>query len=286
MVKTSTKNEKTYNNLEESRSGFDAIGSVAIIKPSKKLKPAQIKLLAKNIMLKNKNIDGVFRKVGKIGGVERVQKLIWVAGSKNHLVIHKENGCSFYVDVKKVFFTPRLCSERARVSNLIEPKESVLDMFCGVGPYTIPIAKKAREVYAIDINKNAISLLKENLNLNKIKNVKVFCGDSKKTVKGLNKTFDRIIMNFPLAATDFLNAALRVIKDGGVIHLYTFLDTKKDYDSAVSREENHIKKLLPEGFVLKNISSHKAGEVAPYITRECMDMRIKRANNVRAIKRL
>ncbi len=271
MQRKIKKNRADNHNLEVIRGGFDAIGDVAIIKPSKNLKLTRIKLLANSIMQKNKHIRGVFRKIGKIEGAERVQKLLWVCGSKNSLVLHKENGCYFYVDVKKVFFTPRLCSERLRISKLVKPKEIVLDMFCGVGPYAITIAKKAGEVYAIDINKCAIALLNKNIALNKVNNLKIFCGDSRKIVKRMNTKFDRIIMNFPLGAKGFLDAALKVTNKKCVIHLYTFLNAKKGYLGAVKSAKKEIS-LMINGHKLSKITAVRAGEVAPYIVRECFDL--------------
>ena len=258
--------------METKSGGFDIIGSAAIIKMPIGLKKKDERLLAKKILLNNKHVDRVFKKAGKIVGEERLAKLVWIYGKKDTLVLHKENGCSFYVDIKKVFFTPRLGSERLRISKLEKPGESILDMFCGVGPYSILLAKKANEVYSIDINRDAITLMKRNLRLNKIENVKTYRGDSKKIVKTLNKKFDRIIMNFPLAAKDFLSTALTVANKNCAIHLYGFLHTEKDYDSTVKAAIENIKSLMPKQAVINEINAVRAGEVAPYLIRECFDI--------------
>jgi tRNA (guanine37-N1)-methyltransferase len=108
--------------------------------------------------------------------------------------IHKENGIRLKIDINKAYFSPRLQTERQRVIEQVKPGETVIDMFCGVGPYSIAIAKKAREVYAIDHNPAAIKLLKENIKLNKVTNVKALKGDALELIKTLPKA-DRIIMN-------------------------------------------------------------------------------------------
>ncbi len=258
--------------METKDSGFDIVGSAAIIKIPPDLKKKDELLLAKRIVLKNKHIDRVFKKASKIEGKERIAKLIWIYGKKGTLVLHKENGYSFYVDIKKVFFTPRLGSERLRISKLEKDGESILDMFCGVGPYSILLAKKANEIHSIDINRNAIALMKRNLQLNKINNVKIYNGDSKKIVKTINKKFDRIVMNFPLAAKDFLGAALTAANKNCVIHLYSFLNVVEGYDLAVKAAIKNIRTLIPRQVTIRKINAIRAGEVAPYLIRECFDI--------------
>ncbi len=261
---------------KEPRGGFDTIGDLAIIKPPKNLNAADVRRLANSIIKKNKHIRGVFKKIGKIEGIERVQRLVWVCGGKSPLVIHKENGCSFYVDVKKVFFTPRLCSERLRISKLVKPKEIVLDMFCGVGPYSVQIAKRAKKVYAIDINPEAIRLLKLNLRLNKLENVKVFVGDSKKVVPKLNEIFDRVIMNFPLNSKAFLLAAIKACKETSVIHYYCFVNAKEGYASGVKIAIKDLMAIIPSHVKVLRIEDCAAGEVAPYLTRTCLDIYLRK----------
>lgn len=276
MFKELLKDHLNKKTIDEIGKSFDIIGSAIILKLPKGLDRKKSILVAKAVMEENKHIDRVFKKVGKTEGRERIPRLIWIAGKKDSLVLHKENGCSFYVDIKKVFFTPRLSSERLRILNLIKPEENVLDMFCGVGPYAIQIAKKAEEVYAIDINKNAIKLLEKNLKINKVENITTFRGDAKKIVRQIKKKFDRIIMNFPLGAKSFLEDALTMVKKTCVIHLYTFLSLKNGYENAVIGVNSEIKSILPKNYRITKIKPNKAGEVAPYLLRECLDIYLKK----------
>ena len=248
--------------------GFDIIGSIAVVKFDGKLtKKEKINAVGK-ILLKNKNVKVIFEKTGMIRGEERIPELKQLVG-KDSVTIYKENGFSFYVDVKKVFFSPRMANERLRVIKEVKAKEKVLDMFCGVGPFAIPIAKKAARVTAIDINKHAISLLEKNIALNKISNIEYYCGDSKKIVRKLNEKFDRIIMNFPLYAYKFLGAALEKCDQKAIIHLYSFVKDKdsKDIKKKIMEDcKNHFKKVM--------IREYPAGEVAPYLERRCFDIKL------------
>ena len=69
-------------------------------------------------------------------------------------------------------------------------------MFSGSGVYPVVISKntKAKEIYGIEINPIAHKYAEENIKLNKLKNIKLFCGDVKKTIPKLNRKFDRIFL--------------------------------------------------------------------------------------------
>ena len=79
---------------------------------------------------------------------------------------------------------------------------------------------KPEIVYAIDKNPDAINYLFYNIKANKIKNVSPMLGDAKYVAKKLPNP-DRIIMNLPHSAIDFLDTALEIVAPGGIIHLYT-----------------------------------------------------------------
>ena len=137
-------------NMEKGKlnKSFDIIGDIAIVKFDGKLKKNDKINAAETLLTKNKNVKKIFEKIGMINGEERLPKLRQLIG-KGSVTLYKENGFSFYVDVKKVFFSPRMSNERLRVINQIRNEENVLDMFCGVGPFAIPTAKKCKSVTAI-----------------------------------------------------------------------------------------------------------------------------------------
>ena len=78
---------------------------------------------------------------------------------------------------------------------------------------------KSSRIDAIDINAKAVKLLKDNITLNKAANVKAHIGDASKIVPRM-KGADRIIMNLPHSAHEFLGCALKACRKGAVIHLY------------------------------------------------------------------
>jgi tRNA (guanine37-N1)-methyltransferase len=95
-------------------------------------------------------------------------------------------------------------------------------MFCGVGPFAVMAAKSGRttEVYAVDINERAIELCKENAQKNGVGHlVKVIGGDAREVVPELGR-FDRIVMNHPHGAKEYMDVAMAAARDGTTMHLH------------------------------------------------------------------
>jgi len=194
---------------------FDVVGDICIIKLPEEFLP--IRKSVGSAILKTYKHMRVVCIDGGVTGDQRVRDLEIIAGERRTETEHRENGCRYRLDVAQVYFSPRLSGERALIASLTGRGESVWDMFCGVGPFSIPIAKAAREVCASDINENAIRYLRENMKLNRVKNIDPFCGDARDAFR--DKKFDRVVMNLPHCSLDFLDCALERC-GGGTIHLY------------------------------------------------------------------
>ncbi len=195
---------------------YDIVGNIAIIK-GKSYEEA--KNLSK-YLIERKNIKTVYIDNG-ISGEFRTRQLKLLNGNGDTSTLYHENGINLIVDVSKAYFSPRLSTERLRISNEIRINEKILDMFCGIGPFSILMAKKVEcEITAIDKNEMAIELFKKNIELNKLKgSIHLFCGDSKELIKNMGK-FDRIIMNLPHSAYDYILPAINAVNPGGIINYY------------------------------------------------------------------
>ncbi|MFQ6050541.1 MAG: class I SAM-dependent methyltransferase family protein [Candidatus Hydrothermarchaeota archaeon] len=216
---------------------FDVIGDIAILQIPEKYRPLK-KEIAKILLETNKNIKSVFEKRGKVEEEYRLAPLSFLAGSKNTITVHREHGCFFELDVQKVYFSPRLSYERLRVAKKVK-EEFVLDMFAGVGPFSIVIAKhsKARKVYAVDKNPEAFGYLKRNIELNKVNNVIPILDDA----KNIRIKCDRIIMNLPHSSHEYLIYALRNLKRGGVVHYYFTSQGEDMFEKGTEEFNKHCK---------------------------------------------
>jgi len=198
---------------------FDVIGKVLIIKIPDGL--AQYRReIGKALLLARPEARSVAMDRG-VQGEDRVRDLEVIAGEPELETTHVEHGLRFLLDPSKVYFSPRLATERSRVAGLVREKEAVLDMFAGVGPFSIQIAKRARPsvVRAADINPAAVEYLKRNLRLNKVSGVEPMLADARE-LPGKVPPADRIVMNLPHSAFGFLPVALELLRPGGTVHLY------------------------------------------------------------------
>ena len=205
-------------------SSFDIIGNIAIIKHNN---VQNSEVIAKQILAIHKNIKTVLTPVTSIRGDFRVRELKLLAGENKTSTLHKESGCIFDVDVEKCYFSPRLSHEHKRIAELVDSGETVVNMFAGVGCFSIIIAKTQSQtkVYSIDINPVAIQYMDENVKINRVDgSVFAILGDSKDVIQTqLQGIADRALMPLPEKALEYLPYALLTLKKtGGWIHYYDF----------------------------------------------------------------
>ena len=203
---------------------YDLIGNIAILEIPDELSHRS-KLIGKTFHELHKNIKTVLAKRGAITGIIRTREYDFLSGEKNTKTIHIEYGCRLAVDVAKAYFSPRLLEEHNRVAQLVTDGETVVDMFCGVGPFAIHIARqKQTRVLAIDINPDAIELLQESIRMNKLVGTIIPLVTDAHEYASTNKILsDRIIMNHPKGASEFIGDACTMLKPGGILHYYDFV---------------------------------------------------------------
>jgi len=182
-------------------------------------------VIGEAIMQASPHIKGVFAKRGPVTGEYRLRAVEWIAGTRNTLTEHKENGRRYLVDIEAVYFSPRLSTERLRVAQMIPPSSLVLDLFAGVGPFSVLIASRGCRVIAVDINPRATELLRLNAERNKVSSaVVILTGDARQVPRDLWwGACDHVIMNLPGHAFEYLDLALGALRgSGGIIHFYCF----------------------------------------------------------------
>lgn len=150
--------------------------------------------------------------------------------------LHRENGCLFRLDVTKVMFSKGNLHEKKRMSRL-GSGETVIDMFAGIGYFSIPMAvhAKPRRVIAIELNPESYAFLLENIRLNNVKNIiEPVQGDCmEKTPEGIA---DRVLMGYVGKTHEFLPVAVRAIKkEGGILHYHEAVPEKLFPDRPAGR---------------------------------------------------
>jgi len=213
-------------------SAFDQIGDIIIIKIPHDLIPKK-KLIADTILANVKTAKAIFAQVSPVKGDYRVRDLEFVAGENRTITEHREHGCRFKVDVAKTYFSPRLSTERLRIASMVGERETIVNMFAGVGTFSILMTKinKTCRVYSIDSNIVAVELCEINARLNRVQDrVVSIYGDAAKVIKGtLVGQADRVLMPLPERAKEFVESAVLALKKKGVVHYFTHIkaDSKK-----------------------------------------------------------
>lgn len=213
-------------------SAFDQIGDIVIIKIPDELMPKK-KVIAGAILANVKTVRAVFAQVSAVKGDFRVRDLEFIAGENRTVTEYKEHACRFKVDVARTYFSPRLSTERLRIAEMVGDNETIVNMFAGVGTYSVVIAKTNRtcRVYSIDSNSAASELDKINAKLNKVQDrVVSICGDADKVIKEqLAGQADRVLMPLPERAREFVDSAVIALKEKGIVHYFAHVkaDGKK-----------------------------------------------------------
>ncbi len=252
---------------------FDVVGDIMIFSDFPKELVKKEKIIGAAILQNYHHIKTILKKTKKYSGKFRTPKLKVIAGENRKETTHKENGVFIKLDVENVYFSPRMSSERKRISDLIKRNELVLVMFSGSGVYCLVIAKnsKCKEVYGIEINPTAHKYALENVKKNNLEyKINLFLGDVRKVMLKLNRRFDRILMPLPKGGENFLNLSLKYIKNNGIVHFYDFLHEDEFY-----KAEEKIKKACEKSKKkYKILRIVKCGQYSPGFYRVCADFEI------------
>jgi len=209
-----------------------------------------------------------------VRGIYREPEVELIAGDATE-TIHKEDGCVFKMDPMKVMFSSGNQKEKMRIARASNPDEVILDMFAGIGQFTIPVAKYSspRKVYAIEKNPTAYSYLKENVRLNGLTNVEIIHGDCRKvSPRGVA---DRVIMGY-FEEGDFLPTALEALNGGGVIHYHLVI--KKD---KLAKEAEKLEtEMNDQGYSASIKELRTVKSYAPSLHHCVVDIAIARTKNI------
>jgi len=205
-------------------SSFDVVGDIAIIRIPSELRGYKEEI-GNAILSTNKHVKVVCTDNG-VKQDYRIRDIEVIAGEKRTETTHVEHGVKITVDVAKVYYSPRLASERERIARCIKPGDIVIDMFAGAAPFSVVIAKLAEpsRVYAIDTNPCAVKYANMNVKMNKVDDtIRVMEGDAGNIVPSLGMA-DHIIMNLPHSSHEFFPTAVNA---GRTIHYYEITDKNK-----------------------------------------------------------
>lgn len=161
-----------------------------------------------------------------VGGPFREPDREVIAGSAKTETVHREDGVVFKLDPMRTMFSAGNLKERMRMGRL-GGGETVVDMFAGIGYFTLPMAVHSRpkKIIAIEINPIAYGYLAENVRLNRVEEVvQPILGDcAVATPKGVA---DRAVMGYVGTTDQYLDAAIAALRAGGALHYHQTVPEK------------------------------------------------------------
>ncbi len=266
----------TGKELEFLPRSYLILGKLMLIK----LKPKLVKhrkMVGETIKEIFPYIDAVFLEKS-IEGIKRKPKVELIAGEKKHSgpitqTIHTEHGCKFMLDVSEVMWSKGNKGERQRIKNLVKGGEVVVDMFAGIGYFSIFIAKYAapKVVYDIEINPKSIEYLEKNAFLNNVQSkIEILKGDCRKYAPFLEGVADRILMGYVKNTKAYLPAALRMAKKGTIIH---FHDTVKK-DRIDSKKKEILGIIKKKGRKARILAYNNVKSYAPNVFHVVFDIKL------------
>jgi tRNA (guanine37-N1)-methyltransferase len=216
-------------------SSYDVIGDIIIMKIPNSLQHKKY-TIGKQLLESMKHVKCVFLQTSSVDGDFRLRRLELLAGVDRTVTEYHEHGCRFRVDVGKVYFSPRLSTERHRIAERVRDNEIITNMFAGVGTFSILIAKQnpCSTVFSIDSNPKANNLCLVNTRLNNVQD-RVFplCGDAKYIAGNLLAgRSDRVLMPLPEKAMEFVDSAVACLRNNrGSIHYFAHIKAQNRKDA-------------------------------------------------------
>jgi len=255
--------------LVEFDPSYERLGEVVIIDEDDS---DRARVLADAIVESDIPVETVLNRASKILGTERVREWEVLAGDSTEAV-HREYGSEFAVDLAEVYFSPRLATERHRVIDQIGADEQVFDMFAGVGPFVIPAAKRGATAVGVDINPIAIEYLRENARRNGVaENVTAIEGDVHEVAEEYRGWADRLLMNLPHSADEFLETAVALASDDAVVHYYDIQHEDDPYGPG----ERAIREAAEPEYEVHVRTRHTVRSYAPHELNIVLDVHLSR----------
>jgi tRNA (guanine37-N1)-methyltransferase len=273
MLKKALEGILSEKESEELFSAFDQVGEIIIVRIPDSLLSKK-KIIGETLLEQVKTAKSVFYQSSSVEGEFRTRDLEILAGEEKTETEYKEFGCRFIVDVEKAFFSPRLSTERDRIADLIQEGETVINMFGGVGMFSIIVAKRKKcTVYNIDINPIAAKLCEKNIELNKLKGKVISInGDAVEIIEEqLKDKGDRVLMLLPERSDEFLNSAISATKNNGIIHYYSHIHADEK-SNAGKLSEKHYSEITPVKSTILNSKIVRA--VGPRYYQTVVDVKI------------
>ena len=248
---------------------YERLGDIVIVDEDD---PERARAIADAVAESDISAKTVVDRASKIEGELRIRDWDVLAGEETEAV-HREYGNEFALDIAEMYFSPRLATERHRVTEQVEAGERVFDMFAGVGPFAVPAAKRGAAVVGVDLNECAVEYLRENAERNGVADrVTALAGDVRDVAPDYEDWADRVVMNLPHSAGEFLDTAVALAGDDCVLHYYDIQNEDDPYGPG----ERAIREAAEPAYEVTVETRRTVRSYAPHEVNVCLDVRLSR----------
>ncbi len=215
----------------------------------------------------------VLNERGGISGVYREPVVEVIFGSPMTETIHTENGIRFKIDPQKIMFSSGNMAERKRMATIAKSNETVVDLFAGIGYFTVPMAvySKPKKIVACEINHLAYSYLCSNIVLNHVSSiVEPLFGDNRTTAPKDCAT--RVILGFLKDPYLFLPVAFECLRNrSGILHYHEVVPVERSRDQPWGHIESVAVRYHRS---VELLEVHEIKSYAPRMNHVVLDVRI------------
>ncbi|MDP8012048.1 MAG: class I SAM-dependent methyltransferase [Thermoplasmata archaeon] len=184
------------------------------------------------------------------------------------ITVHIENGIYYKFDASRIMFSSGNVDERIRMGKIDASGEKIIDMFAGIGYFSLPIAKYAfpDEVISIEMNPESFFYLNENVKLNDVK-IKTILSDNRDFY--VSNYADRIIMGY-IKTEEFVPYAMKMLKNKGMIHYHDTWTTEE-----LNNKEIKVMEIFGD-YIYDIKRFHVLKSYAPHIWHVVLDIKIRK----------
>ena len=209
--------------LDQLPRSFDVVGDIVLVRLPPELEARRLEVGEALLrFVPGSRLVGLDRGVR---GPERRRDVERIAGAGGWTTRHRENGLEIDVDLERAYFSPRLAHEHARVAATIRPSERVYDLCCGVGPFSLTIARdgRAREIVAVDANPAAVQLLRSSLARYRFATPVSAVEGRIEAFVGSAEPADAVVVNLPHEGIKCATLVAPTVSPGGRLTFYEVL---------------------------------------------------------------
>ena len=212
-------------------------------------------------------------RMGEVSGNFRESGVEMLLGDDDW-VVRRESGVDYGYPMTRCMFSAGNVNERRRMGEVSSEGEVVVDLYAGIGYYTLPaLVHGGSTAHACEWNPEAVKALRWGLEANGVEGrCTIHEGDNRIAAQSLGGVADRVFLGLLPSSEEGLEAAMGVLSpSGGTLHVHG-LAPSKDYTSWVGDLLSSASSLRPGSDLSHDLTRVKS--YAPHWDHVVLDLRV------------